>query len=134
MGPGNRVSMTPPPLGHPDYKYWRHDVAYGAIGPKAYVTFNKADQELLRAPTHGWPDVLSKAIFYAKGALLGGPLRGFQFFDGGGGDVFADDGDALGPPVARHRGQDDGSSGVVSETVGKGSRAHMNTRTRIVRY
>lgn len=45
-GPFNAVAPNKP-SGYLDSVYWQHDKDYGKLGPKAYFTFNYADQDLL---------------------------------------------------------------------------------------
>jgi len=160
MGPGNRVSTTPPPLGDPDRKYWSHDVGYGKIGPQAYFNYNAADEQLLRTPSTGWSDTFAKGVFFAKDVFdvfntptWSRPLKplrskereyrydasGVPFrdrwrapraFRTGWSSPYAND---IGDPT-RHRGQPGGGTQAAAPGgAGKGH-AHLNTRTRIEKY
>lgn len=67
MGPFNRV--TDYKISDADEIYRRHDIGYGkelAAGRSPYTRWNKYDQELMDAPSTGWPDYVAKAIFGAK--------------------------------------------------------------------
>lgn len=67
MGPFNRV--TDYKISDADEVYRRHDIGYGkelAAGRSPYTRWNKYDQELMDAPSTGWPDYVAKGIFGAK--------------------------------------------------------------------
>lgn len=67
MGPFNRV--TDYKISDADEVYRQHDIGYGkelAAGRSPYTRWNKYDQQLMDAPSTGWPDYLAKAIFGAK--------------------------------------------------------------------
>lgn len=67
MGPFNRV--TDYKISDADEVYRRHDIGYGkelAAGRSPYTRWNKYDQELMDAPSTGWPDYIAKAVFGAK--------------------------------------------------------------------
>jgi len=67
MGPFNRVMDYK--ISDADEVYRRHDIGYGkelAAGRSPYTRWNKYDQELMDAPSTGWPDYVAKAAFGAK--------------------------------------------------------------------
>jgi len=67
MGPFNRV--TDYKISDADEIYRRHDIGYGKeikAGRSPYTRWNKYDQELMDAPSLGWPDYVAKGVFGAK--------------------------------------------------------------------
>jgi len=73
MGPFNRV--TPYSISPQDEIYRQHDLGYGKLaarGKNPYTSWNSYDQQLLDAPTTGWPDFIAKGAFMAKKFLTYG--------------------------------------------------------------
>lgn len=67
MGPFNRV--TDYKISDADEVYRQHDIGYGKeerAGRSPYTRWNKYDQDLMDAPSTGWPDYVAKGVFGAK--------------------------------------------------------------------
>lgn len=67
MGPFNRVTNYK--ISDADEIYRKHDIGYGKelqAGRSPYFRWNKYDQQLMDAPSTGWPDYVAKGVFGAK--------------------------------------------------------------------
>lgn len=67
MGPFNRVNDYK--LSDADEVYRQHDIGYGRLaarGYNPYVRWNRYDDDLMNAPSTGWPDYVAKGVFALK--------------------------------------------------------------------